>query len=73
MLSNHITDGTAIPEFVGCTLLDTIGLVIPGIDPALKQQMQKQFGGGAGGQGGAGGDQGNDQGGNGGFGSTDKK
>ena len=43
MLSNHITDGTAIPEFVGCTLLDTIGLVIPGIDPALKQQMQKQF------------------------------
>lgn len=37
-------DGTAaIPEFVGCTLLDTIGLVIPGVDPALKQQMQKQI------------------------------
>lgn len=29
-----------IPEFVGCTLLDTIGLVLPGVDAALKQQMQ---------------------------------
>ena len=27
-------------ELVGTTLLDTIGLVISGVDPALKQQMQ---------------------------------
>ena len=41
MFPTHIGGDTAIPEFVGCTLLDTIGLVIPGIDPALKQQMQQ--------------------------------
>ena len=27
-------------EFVGTTVLDTIGLVIPGVDPALLEQMQ---------------------------------
>lgn len=32
-----------IPEFVGCTLLDTIGLVISGVDSALKEQMQQQI------------------------------
>ena len=30
-------------ELVGCTLLDTIGLVISGVDPALKQQMQQHI------------------------------
>ena len=30
----------ALPEFVGTTVLDTIGLVIPGVDPALREQMQ---------------------------------
>ncbi len=43
MSQNRFTDGGTIPELVGCTLLDTIGLVISGADPALKQQMQAQF------------------------------
>lgn len=29
-----------LPEFVGTTILDTIGLVIPGVDSQLQQQMQ---------------------------------
>lgn len=29
-----------MPEFVGTTVLDTIGLVIPGITPALLEQME---------------------------------
>lgn len=37
--SAHRPDAANIPEFVGCTLLDTIGLVIPGIDASLKQQL----------------------------------
>ena len=28
-----------LPEFVGTTVLDTIGLVIPGIDPSLLSRM----------------------------------
>ncbi len=31
--------GTSIPEFVGTTVLDTIGLVIPGIDHSLREEM----------------------------------
>ncbi len=42
-LTQNTDSRAAIPELVGCTLLDTIGLVIPGIDPALKQQMQNQI------------------------------
>ena len=30
----------AMPDFVGTTLLDTIGLVIPSVDAALRAQMQ---------------------------------
>lgn len=37
------TDSNCIPELVGCTLLDTIGLVIPGVDAALKRQMQEKI------------------------------
>lgn len=29
----------SMPEFVGCTVLDTIGLVIPSIDDSLRQEM----------------------------------
>ncbi len=31
------------PEFIGTTVLDTIGLVISGLDPMLKKQMDTQF------------------------------
>lgn len=31
---------SSLPEFVGTTVLDTIGLVIPGIDNTLREQMQ---------------------------------
>ncbi|MBQ8164953.1 MAG: microcompartment protein PduB [Clostridia bacterium] len=31
----------SMPEFVGTTVLDTIGLVIPGVDPALIDEMKK--------------------------------
>ena len=36
------SDAAAMPEFVGTTLLDTIGLVIPSVDAALRAQMQPQ-------------------------------
>lgn len=32
--------GSALPEFVGATVLDTIGLVIPGIDSSLREEMK---------------------------------
>ena len=31
---------SALPEFVGTTVLDTIGLVIPGIDTSLREEMK---------------------------------
>ena len=31
---------SAMPEFVGTTVLDTIGLVIPGVDESLRQKMK---------------------------------
>ncbi len=31
---------SSLPEFVGVTVLDTIGLVIPGIDRSLREQMK---------------------------------
>lgn len=34
-----ISTDCSMTEFVGTTVLDTIGLVIPGIDPALLEQM----------------------------------
>ena len=33
--------GNTMPEFVGTTVLDTVGLVISGADPALVAEMQK--------------------------------
>ena len=30
----------SLPEFVGRTVLDTIGLVIPAIDPSLRAEME---------------------------------
>ena len=38
---NHDPALSGISEFVGTTLLDTIGLVISGVDPTLKAQMQQ--------------------------------
>ncbi|MGM9624468.1 MAG: microcompartment protein PduB [Eubacteriales bacterium] len=41
MLPNeNLSSLGGIPELVGCTLLDTIGLVITGLDPALRENMQ---------------------------------
>ncbi len=37
---NSMSLGNRIPEFVGTTLLDTIGLVITGVDSALRAQLQ---------------------------------
>lgn len=31
---------SAMPEFVGMTVLDTVGLVLPGADPALLREME---------------------------------
>ena len=31
---------SSMPEFVGTTVLDTIGLVIPGVDENLRQKMK---------------------------------
>ncbi len=36
---NIFNPNPSLPEFVGTTVLDTVGLVIPGIDPALREQM----------------------------------
>ena len=32
-----------VPEYVGCTVLDTIGLVLSGVDPALKAQILDRY------------------------------
>ena len=34
-----ISMNCSMTEFVGTTILDTIGLVIPGVDPMLLKQM----------------------------------
>ena len=39
-MDNIYNKNCTLPEFVGTTVLDTIGLVIPGIDPTLREQMQ---------------------------------
>ena len=35
----QISQDCSLTEFVGTTVLDTIGLVIPGIDPSLLEKM----------------------------------
>ncbi len=37
LMSSHL--GGSVPEFVGTTVLDTIGLVIPNVDYQLRQQV----------------------------------
>lgn len=36
---SHFTSAASMPEFVGTTVLDTIGLVIPNIDDAILEKM----------------------------------
>lgn len=36
---SHFTSASSMPEFVGTTVLDTIGLVIPNIDEAILEKM----------------------------------
>ncbi len=36
----YLSAAAAMPEFVGMTVLDTVGLVIPGVDPALIAAME---------------------------------
>ncbi len=38
-MDNIFNPSPSLPEFVGRTVLDTIGLVIPAIDPALRSEM----------------------------------
>lgn len=38
-MDNIYNQNCSLPEFVGRTVLDTIGLVIPGIDSSLREQM----------------------------------
>ena len=38
-MDNIFNKNCTLPEFVGTTVLDTVGLVIPGIDPALHEKM----------------------------------
>ena len=38
-MDNIYNKNCTLPEFVGTTVLDTVGLVIPGIDPSLREQM----------------------------------
>ena len=38
-MDNIFNKNCTLPEFVGVTVLDTIGLVIPGIDPTLRKEM----------------------------------
>ena len=39
-MDNIFNKNCTLPEFVGTTVLDTVGLVIPGIDPALRAEMK---------------------------------
>ncbi len=38
-MNDFFSAAAALPEFVGMTVLDTVGLVIPGVDEALRAQM----------------------------------
>ncbi len=38
-MDNVFNKNCTLPEFVGTTVLDTVGLVIPGIDPSLREKM----------------------------------
>ena len=38
-MDNIFNKNCTLPEFVGTTVLDTVGLVIPGIDPSLREKM----------------------------------
>ncbi len=37
---SYLARAAAMPEFVGMTVLDTVGLVIPGVDDILRAQME---------------------------------
>lgn len=39
-VNEYFSAAAAMPEFVGMTVLDTVGLVIPGVDSALVAQME---------------------------------
>ena len=39
-MDNIFNKNCTLPEFVGTTVLDTVGLVIPGIDPSLRKEMK---------------------------------
>lgn len=39
-MDNIFNKNCTLPEFVGTTVLDTVGLVIPGIDASLRQEMK---------------------------------
>lgn len=39
---SHFTSASSMPEFVGTTVLDTIGLVIPNVDAAILEKMNYQ-------------------------------
>ena len=39
-MDNIFNKNCTLPEFVGTTVLDTVGLVIPGIDPSLREEMK---------------------------------
>lgn len=43
-MDNIVNKNPSLPEFVGRTVLDTISLVIPSIDKALRKEMQIQDG-----------------------------
>ena len=39
-MDNIFNKNCSLPEFVGTTVLDTVGLVIPGIDSSLRTKME---------------------------------
>ncbi len=39
-MHDYLSAAAAMPEMVGMTVLDTVGLVIPGVDPTLIAQME---------------------------------
>ncbi len=39
-VSAYLSTAASMPEFVGMTVLDTVGLVIPGVDTALRSAME---------------------------------
>ena len=43
-MDNIVNKNPSLPEFVGRTVLDTIGLVIPSIDEALRKEMELEDG-----------------------------